>query len=81
MFVITIGPIGKKWGKTIKYGAIAIVLLLVALVAWQVVSAGRTPTELPSPEDLQAVTGGVTTGTSFWQRFTETLQRWFTGGF
>lgn len=81
MFVITIGPVGKKWGKAIKYGAIAVVLLLVALIAWQFISASRAPATLPSPDDVQAITGSVNTSASFWQRFAETLQRWFSGGF
>lgn len=82
MFVITIGPLGKYWGRIIKFTAIGVVLLLIALVAWQVMGSmsGAGIGDVGTPG--QALTTlGSKFGSSFWQRFMNGLQQWFKVGF
>lgn len=89
MFVITIGPIGKRWGTAIKLTALGIVILLLALIIYQVVAPAFAPVAIPhsggggSGTDGEALptTAGAGAGYSFWDRFLGTLQTWFRYGF
>ncbi|MGI6357306.1 MAG: hypothetical protein ACOX2K_01225 [Bacillota bacterium] len=82
MFVITIGPLGKQWGRVLKVVAIAIALLLVALVAWKVFGS---PAAL-EPDSTAGLGEDVATfsrslGSNLWQRFLNGMEQWFRYGF
>lgn len=82
MFVITIGPIGKYWGRMVKILAIGVVLLLIALVAWRVMGSmsGAGPGGPEGPGQALATFGGKL-GAGFWQRFMSAVEQWFKQGF
>jgi flagellar biogenesis protein FliO len=80
MFVITIGPLHKQWGKIIKLLALGVVLLLIVLVAWRIMGSMSQPA--PTPSDSEGTgqalaTYGQNLGSGFWQRFLNALQHWF----
>lgn len=81
MFVVTIGPLSKHWGRIIKILAIGVVLLLIALVAWKVMG-GIPGSEQGQPGlGQELATWGRNLGSSLWQRFLYALEQWFRYGF
>lgn len=85
MFVITIGPIGKNWGRALKLIAIGLVLLLIFVIAWRMIG---TLTRVESdqsvaPEVIRDTMSQLSGGgaLSFWQRWLGSLRQWFEFGF
>lgn len=80
MFVVTIGPLNKQWGRIIKIVAIGVVLLLIALVAWRFL--GRVPAEQGEAGLGQEIaTFGRNFGLGLWQRFMQAVEQWLRYGF
>ncbi len=80
MFVVTIGPLSKQWGRIIKIVAVGVALLLIALVAWRFL--GRVPTEQGEAGLGQEIaTFGKSFGLSLWQRFLQAVEQWLRYGF
>ena len=82
MFVVTIGPLGKQWGRVLKVLAVALVLLLVALVAWKLFgspAAVEPESMVGLGEDVAAF--GRSLGSNLWQRFLSGMEHWFRYGF
>lgn len=84
MFVVTIGPIGKNWGKVLKLAAIGLVLLLIVIIAWRIVGtmtdgAEQSATPEIITETMSQIGGEGALG--FWQRWLGSLKLWFKFGF
>ncbi len=83
MFVITIGPLGKNWGKTLKLAVIGIVLLLIVIIAWRIVGTmteGAEQSAAPSIAETMSQFGEEG-ALGFWQRWLGSLKLWFKFGF
>lgn len=82
MFVVTIGPLSKHWGRILKVLAIGVVLLLIALVAWKLLGSmgGAVPDEPQSAGQVLA-TFGRNLGSGWWNRFLYAIQQWLSYGF
>lgn len=80
MFVITIGPLGKSWGKVLRFAAIGIALLLIVIIAWRIVG---TMNHSATPEAISETMSslGEEGALSFWQRWLGSLKQWFQLGF
>ncbi|HBK85869.1 MAG TPA: hypothetical protein DDZ53_07565 [Firmicutes bacterium] len=84
MFVLTIGPIGRSWGKVLRFAAIIIVLLLIVLIAWRVLGTMTANVEQGSTPGVISETmsrWGEQEAGNFWQRWLGSLKQWFRFGF
>lgn len=81
MFVVTIGPLSKQWGRIIKIVAIGVALLLIGLVAWRFL--GRVPATEQGEAGLgqEIATFGKNFGMGLWQRFLNAIEQWLKYGF
>lgn len=84
MFVVTIGPIGRNWGRVLQFAAIVIVLLLIVLIAWRVLGTmtggvERSATPHAISETMSNL--GEQGASSFWQRWLGSLKQWLRFGF
>lgn len=83
MFVITLGPIGKRWGRWLKIAGIGIVLLVVVLVVWRLTQAvPNDSTDSVDPVVIRQTmsTLGHKLEGSFWQRIFHSMQVWLQDG-
>ncbi|NLW17627.1 MAG: hypothetical protein GX033_08320 [Firmicutes bacterium] len=84
MFVITIGPLGKNWGKIVKLAAICLALLVIVIVVWRIAATMTGGAELNGAEEIIKATTSQLQGKgaqSFWQRWLGSLRLWFKFGF
>lgn len=80
MFVITIGPLGKNWGRIVKLAAICIVLLLLVIIAWRIAGSMTGGAEQSGTTEIITVTSSQLQregAHSFWQRWLGSLRLWF----
>lgn len=80
MFVITIGPLGKNWGRIIRLVVICLALLLLVVLVWRIAGSltGGAAQEIITVTSSQLSGEGAQ---SFWQRWLGSLRLWFRFGF
>lgn len=79
MFVITIGPIGRRRRQIIKIAVALVVLVVIALIAWRLWGAASDHNEIIM-STLSAINDD-SGGGLFWQRWLGSLRQWFYLGF
>jgi len=81
MWVVTVGPFRGKRARTAKILGLAVLVVLLTALIWQVLDVMLSPTQIPHPVVGTGEVEGEPAAETVFQRILTHLRNWYEDGF